>query len=185
MRAFIGIDFTPKMKKEIAELQKNLRKYALKGRWKYVDNFHLTLKFLDEIDFKQKAQIDNVMKNLCSVVKPFRLTLNGLGIFTGHDCIRVLWLGITGEIKELAFLHQEIDKALVTLGFPPEKRKFKPHITIGQDIIFNCGLEEIKDYVEKAEFDILDVNSLFLFKSEQIQNKRIYTKVSEYPLLKK
>ena len=53
MRTFIGIDFEDAIKNNILELQNKLRKYVVKGRWKHSDNFHLTLKFLDEIDSEQ------------------------------------------------------------------------------------------------------------------------------------
>ena len=76
MRAFIGIDFSQGLKKEIGELQKELRKYALKGRWKYIDNFHLTLKFLGEINFEQKKEIDDALRKICQNKKTFKLALS-------------------------------------------------------------------------------------------------------------
>jgi len=184
VRAFIGIDFSQEVKNEIAELQGRLRKYAPKGRWKHRDNFHLTLKFLDEITPTQKLQIDDVIQKLCIKRKPFKLGLKGLGTFKGKDSIRVLWLGLSGDVQNLKSIHQEIDNALASLGFPPEKRRFNPHVTIGQDIIFECDFDEIRDAIGDIDFGVTKVDSLFLFKSEQIGNKRIYSKVSEYGFLK-
>jgi RNA 2',3'-cyclic 3'-phosphodiesterase len=180
MRAFIGIDFEKELKNEIYELQQNLKRYAKKGRWKHIDNFHLTLKFLSDISLTQQAQIDDAMKKLCINRKPFSIALTGLETFDGKDSIRVLWMGITGDTQELQLLHKEIDKALTPIGFQSEKRKFKPHITIGQDIVFECGIDQIRDTIGKLELGFTKVDSLFLFKSEQVQNKRVYTKVNEY-----
>lgn len=185
MRAFIGIDFSQGLKKEIGELQKELRKYALKGRWKYIDNFHLTLKFLGEINFEQKKEIDDALRKICQNKKTFKLALKDLGTFDGWDSIRVLWLGLSGEIQTLESIHREIDQALLPLGFQREKRKYSPHITLGQDLVFHCSLEKIKGIVNQVEFETVKVDHLYLFKSEQIENKRIYTKISQYPLLKK
>ncbi|MGI6606696.1 MAG: RNA 2',3'-cyclic phosphodiesterase [Peptococcia bacterium] len=97
MRAFIGIDFAPEVKKEIFNLQQRLRKYALRGRWKHSDNFHLTLKFLDEISLTQQAQINEAMQKVCLGQKPFKLAVTSLGVFNGKEAIRVLWLGLTGD----------------------------------------------------------------------------------------
>jgi len=42
--------------------------------------------------------------------------------------------------------------------------------------------EEIKRRAESFKFSSNHVERIQLFKSEQIQFKRIYTKISEYPL---
>lgn len=113
MRAFIGIDFAPAVKQQIYELRQRLRKYALKGRWKHSDNFHLTLKFLDEIIATQTAQIDEA-------------------------------------------LQQAIDRALAPLGFTPEKRQFRPHITIGQDLVFSCDFSQLREIIGEVRLEATD-----------------------------
>jgi 2'-5' RNA ligase len=180
IRTFIGIDFENDLKNDILELQQRIRKYAVSGRWKHTDNFHLTLKFLDEISLRQQEQIDESMKELCFYIKPFDLAVSGLGIFNGRDAIRVLWLGFVGNIPELQSLHKSIDNTLTPIGFPGEKRSYNPHITIGQDIVFKYDYEEIQHVIGQVQFSPFTVNRVFLFKSEQEKNKRIYTNVAEY-----
>lgn len=182
MRAFLGIDLENKMKMEILNLQKTLRNHTVQGRWKHSDNFHLTLKFLDEISLKQKQQIDGAMEKMCAAVNPFSLSLSGLGIFPGRDAVRVLWLGLTGDVEELQALYEGINKQLMPLGFPSEKRGYSPHITLGQEIVFKTGFDEIKQKMGEVRFEAFPVKYLYLFKSEQVQNKRIYSKISEYTL---
>ncbi|MDP4183388.1 MAG: RNA 2',3'-cyclic phosphodiesterase, partial [Bacillota bacterium] len=128
---------------------------------------------------------DTVMKELCSKSKPFSLSIKDIGIFNGRESIRVLWLGLGGDVKELGLLHKQTDETLSTLRFIPEKRSFKPHVTIGQDIVFECGFDQIRDAIGQLHYNSITVSSLFLFKSEQIGNKRVYTKVSQYDLYKK
>lgn len=180
MRTFIGIDFDDDLKKSIFELQQRLKELAVKGRWKYSDNFHLTLKFLDEINMNQKKEIDDVVRKICSERKPFTLSLSGLDIFPGRDSIRVLWLGVKGDIPELKSLQESVDLALEPIGFKKEKRAYRPHITIGQDVVFKHEFEEIKSMMGEIEFKPFKVKRLFLFKSEQIGHKRVYTKIEEY-----
>lgn len=182
IRAFVGIDFDRALKEGIYELQQRLKQYAVKGRWKHIDNFHLTLKFLGEISLTQKAQIDDVVRSVCIGRAPFHLEISEMGIFNGKDSIRVLWLGLGGDIQELHSLQKEIDRALVPIDFSPEKRRFRPHITIGQDIVFERDFDQIPDTIGKPGFKLIKVDRLFLFKSEQVRNKRIYSKVTEYDL---
>lgn len=182
MRAFIGIDFAPEVKKEIFNLQQRLRKYALRGRWKHSDNFHLTLKFLDEISLTQQAQINEAMQKVCLGQKPFKLAVTSLGVFNGKEAIRVLWLGLTGDLFELKGLQRQIDQALGPLGFAPEKRQYSPHITIGQDVVFACGFDQIRESIGDVHLGTIGVDRFFLYKSEQIERKRIYSPISEYKL---
>lgn len=182
MRAFIGIDFENEIKNGILELQQRLKKYAVKGRWKHFDNFHLTLKFLNEIDSKQQQLINKTLINLCSKQQPFGLQISGLGIFNGRDSIRVIWLGLAGDISALNSLQRSIECELAPLGFAQDKRSYNPHITIAQDVVFECGFDEIKKSIGKFELNSSIVDSIYLFKSEQVQNKRIYTKESGYKL---
>lgn len=180
IRAFIGIDFDSELKNNIFELQQMLKMYAIRGRWKHTDNFHLTLKFLDEVGLRQQEQIREAMKKICITRRPFNLAVSGIGIFESRDSIRVLWLGLGGDILELKSLHESVESALIPIGFPCEKRTFHPHITLGQDIVFKYGFDEIQRLMGNVRFNSFKVNSLFLFKSDQVQNKRVYTKVSEY-----
>ena len=154
----------------------------MKGRWKYIDNFHLTLKFLDEISVMQKKQIDETMRSICAEQKPFLLEITGPGIFEGKDAVRVLWLGLEGDLDILKHLAERIDKSFNKIGFPLEKRRYTPHVTIGQDIVFECPFDRIRESIGSIKFSPVTVNKLILFKSEQLQNKRVYTPISEYAL---
>jgi len=122
------------------------------------------------------------MKEVCAQKEPFNLKLSGLGTFSGKDYVRVLWLGIAGEMEKLRSLQKEIDRELDKIGFPKEKREYRPHVTIGQDIVFkeDFDLKEFQSRVK--DYKIGKVDRIYLYKSEQINNKRIYTKVSEYIL---
>lgn len=114
--------------------------------------------------------------------KPFLLEITEPGIFEGKNSVRVLWLGLTGELGILRQLGVNIDKFLHAIGFPVEKRRYTPHVTIGQDIVFECPFSQIHDSIEQINLSPVLVNKLILFKSEQLQNKRVYTPISEYAL---
>lgn len=183
IRTFIGIDFNQGLKNELHTLQKRLEKYSQKGRWKHIDNFHITLKFLDEVSVLKVSQIDDVLKKICKNIEPFTISFEDLGVFNGRNSIKVLWIGFSEGIKQLESLQKKINKSLVPLGFPLEKRKFTPHITIAQDVVFKCDFSIIKEAIGIPDLGKMEVSSLYLFKSEQIENKRIYTKLSEYKIL--
>lgn len=180
MRSFIAIDLSRDIKSRITDMQSKLRVHASSGRWKYVDNFHLTLKFLDDIDLRQLSKICCELKNICSQTDKFKLILSNLGNFPGNGCVRVLWLGINGELDRLYSLQKEIDNRMDIMGFQKEKRAYKPHITIGQDIVFNEKLDNLRNFVSIDDFPEIIVDRIYLFKSEQVGRKRVYTPIEEF-----
>lgn len=186
MRAFLAVDFGSELKSQIAGLQSELRKYALSGRWKFVDNFHLTLKFLDEITEKQASEIGGVMKDICGKCGPFRLHIGKLGFFPGRGNIRVLWLGMDGELDRLGALRQNIEKGLQPLGFAMDPKPFRPHVTIAQEVNFSIGFDELAKSVDLESFPSILADRVILFRSEQLSGKRLYTPIGEYfmPLIR-
>lgn len=180
MRAFIGIDFSQEIKAGVATLQRELRNCSQSGRWKYAGNFHLTLKFLDEIDVAMVKRLDTALMALCREAMPFRLSAGELGSFIGKDSIRVLWLGLKGDMNKLYSLQESVESCTAELGFPRENRKYTPHITLGQDIVMNIDLEQLGKMGDMEHLPDMYVDRLVLFKSEQVQNKRLYSPVSVY-----
>lgn len=183
MRAFIGFDFSKQFKDHLTNIQGVLKQNAEKGTWVSPSNFHLTLKFLGEIDDSQTNSIDKVLKQLSLSNFPITVRLKSLGYFNKKDDeYRVLWLGLDGQMNEINKIYKELEQSMYHLGFDKEERKFNPHITLGRriitDIDFNILRELVKPYLGK-EF-ILD--NLVLMKSEIIMGKRVYTPIKSYKL---
>lgn len=183
MRAFIAVDFSSELKSEIADLQLKLKTHASSGRWKYIDNFHLTLKFLDEINTSQVENINRSLKEICGRTKGFKLNISELGNFPGRGSLRVLWLGLGGDIGKLNTLQKDIDTSLQSMGFQSENRRYTPHVTIGQDLVFDMDFDSIRRLADLSEFPGISADRIYLFKSEQVANKRIYTPVNEFRLM--
>jgi RNA 2',3'-cyclic 3'-phosphodiesterase len=133
IRAFIAIELPSQIKAALAQLQDNLRTSKNASvKWVEPQSIHLTLKFLGNVD---EAEIPAVTKALSEAVKgvaPFSLQLGDPGAFPDTHAPRVVWVGVGGEIEPLSTLHNNIDRVLAPLGFPPEKRAFSPHLTLGR-----------------------------------------------------
>lgn len=182
MRAFVGLDLSFDMKNQISAVQKRVKSFSLSGRWKRMENFHLTLKFLDEVENSLVPHIGNALGKLCSDMPRFRLKIGEMGYFPGKDCLRVLWLGLDGDLKHLYDLQAGVEKRLQSLGFEKEKRLYKPHLTIAQDVVLSTAFEEMKKHVSFDSLPVMDVQKITLFKSEQIGYQRVYTPIIEHVL---
>lgn len=130
IRAFIAVALEPQVIAEIAEAIDRLKSEIAGVRWVQSSHFHLTLKFLGDID---EARIEPIGAALNRELRLFpRCTINakGLGVFPDLKRPRVLWVGLAGS--QLASLALRVESALEPLGFAPETRTFTPHLTIGR-----------------------------------------------------
>ena len=130
IRAFIAVEIDPKTVQKISETIPQLNLWIPGIRWVTPTNLHLTLKFLGDID---DAKVDPIAEALQRHLAPFpRFTINakGLGVFPEPKRPRVLWVGLEGS--DLTTLASTVESALEPFGFVPEKRGFKPHLTVGR-----------------------------------------------------
>lgn len=130
IRAFIGVEVAPTTIAGITSAIAELKPKLPAIRWVAPANFHLTIKFLGDIEANQ---VDTIGAALQLALAPFpRCTINakGLGVFPALRHAKILWVGFFGD--ELARLAANIDRALLALEFSAEPREFTPHLTIGR-----------------------------------------------------
>ncbi len=88
-------------------------------------NYHLTLRFIGEIDEGQAADVDAAL----SRDRAPRLDLTLATV--NHFGLRKLWVGVERN-DALQHLHAKIESALTRLGFPPDERRYTPHVTLAR-----------------------------------------------------
>ena len=99
------------------------------ARWVEPHNFHLTLRFIGETEEGRLEDIDDALRAITH--PPFELTLEGMGQFGSGRKIHTLWAGVERS-EPLAHLQARIESAVVRAGFPPEGRKFTPHVSLAR-----------------------------------------------------
>ena len=95
-------------------------------------NLHLTLKFLGEVDPGATADIITALESACAGRGAPGLSVVGCGAFPKARAPRVVWLGLGGQTEQVAQMAQAVQTALEPLGFAPEDRAFRPHLTLGR-----------------------------------------------------
>jgi RNA 2',3'-cyclic 3'-phosphodiesterase len=166
IRAFIAISLDSKTVDKICDAMFQLKGQILGVRWIAKENIHLTLKFLGPIE---EQSIEPISRALEGAVRPFsRFTINakGLGVFPGIKRPRILWVGLEGGA--VAALASAVESALEPLGFAPEARSFKPHLTVGRWRNFEGSATRLGREIEKwksYEFGESKVQEVTLFQS--------------------
>ena len=175
IRAFIAIEIDPQPVRQISAMITDLKPRIAGIRWVPQANFHLTLKFLGDIE---ENKIEPIAEALELVLRPFpRFTINAkdLGVFPDLKRPRVLWIGLEG--KKLLELASKVETALDSLGFVPEKKGFKPHLTVGRWRQFDRASRKFLEELEKwqgHEFGESTVAEVILFQSELRREGAIY-----------
>ena len=166
MRLFIAIDFN-ELKDYFAELQKLLPKNA---KLSLVKSFHITIKFLGEVQPDKADKIIEILKNI--KFQQFAVFLDSVGIFPTENYIRVVWMGIKPEENVLE-LQRNVDESLKSM-FNKEK-DFKAHITLAR-VKYpedkKLFLEELKKI--KIENKKIEIKDFRLIKSTLTPEGPIY-----------
>lgn len=133
MRTFIAIDFDDAIRKQLANLESRLKPRCGKVKWVDPDKMHLTLKFLGEIDDRQVTPISRALDELARQCRPFDITVEDFGTFPPRGGVKVIWVGIKDPSGLLAECQACCEGLLEPLGFPKERRRFSPHLTLARN----------------------------------------------------
>jgi 2'-5' RNA ligase len=184
IRSFLAIELPEPILTRIGEVQGGLRSSHADVRWTNPGKIHLTLKFFGNIE---ESRIDPIFKSIEEPLRrtlPFSLKVRGVGAFPHLKNPRVIWIGLVDEKEALTSLQKQIETYLEKIGFQPEDRSFRPHLTLGR-MKSSRGKEELVGRMERhreEEFGDFEVERVVLFKSDLRPSGPIYTPLRELRL---
>lgn len=108
-----------------------LREADLPVKWNDPDNYHLSLKFLGEVNDEKIEQVERGLEKVAGSTKIMEIEFGGFGAFPTIRRPRVVWVG-ADPTPALRCLKQDIEWALAGCGFERETRAFHPHVTLGK-----------------------------------------------------
>jgi 2'-5' RNA ligase len=134
MRCFVAIDLPDDVRRALDATMGRLRGAAPRAdvRWVSAQAMHLTLKFLGQVPEDRLPEVREAVEAVATATPRIRLACAGLGFFPGPSRPRVVWAGITEGVGALKVLAAVLEAALEPLGFPPEGRPFRGHVTLGR-----------------------------------------------------
>ena len=94
---------------------------------------HILMRFLGWTTRDRLEALIPHLRTAAAACGPLDATVGGLKTFPpeGPGQARVLWVGVDVP-REGRTLQTACDRAAEALGFPPERRKFSPHVTLGR-----------------------------------------------------
>lgn len=167
MRLFLGVELPDGLHDALDELQSKLRRTGAAVRWVDPSSAHFTLKFLGETPPREVPDIEAAAARAARRSAPARLRLVGLGAFPSQRQPRVVWVGLEGDVDRVRHLHDELEEALKGVGFAPDRRCYRPHVTLGR-VKDDDGLDALREAMaelREAEIGELAVRRFALIES--------------------
>ncbi|MBD3313297.1 RNA 2',3'-cyclic phosphodiesterase [Candidatus Woesearchaeota archaeon] len=172
MRLFIGFDASQEAEHELLNAQKKIENAKIN----LVKDFHLTLKFLGEVDDDKSGEIEERLRKIS--FGSFKAELGGIGVFPSENHVKVIWIGLEPKDKIIG-LQRKIEEALQ--GMFPKDMRFHPHITLARvktvedKEAFKENLKNIR--IERIRFK---VDKFKLIKSALTPDGPVYEVLEEY-----
>ena len=184
LRCFIAIDIPDRIRQEIGALIEGLKKYDADVKWIPAANLHLTLKFLGSTPESLLPVLNDSLSGIVVSYKPFYIKIGDTGVFPNRKYPRICWIGMEEDAGILKTLRADIENAMTRLGFKPEERDFKPHLTIGR-VRSRQGMINIVNELDQYKgptFGGFTVENVRIMKSELKPKGAEYTCLYEAPL---
>ncbi len=174
-RLFTGLEIPPRIAESLAMMRGGLPG----ARWIDPENYHLTLRFIGNIDGGTARDIAGLLSRVQRA--PFELRLDCLSSFGGRKPRAVV--AAVRPVAALMDLQAEQARLLQRLGLDPEGRKFTPHVTLAR--LRESSSRQVAEYLtarahyRSASFQ---VSRFVLFSSRASVGGGPYVVEAAYPL---
>lgn len=177
-RLFTGLEIPPRVVQSLAMMRGGLPG----ARWIDPENYHLTLRFIGDIDDALAREIAGLLGRVRR--GSFELRLDGLTSFGGRKPRAVVAAAVPAA--PLMELQAEHERLLQRLGLEPEGRKYTPHVTLAR--LRDSSSWQVADYLAaRGHYRSLpfEVSRFVLFSSRASVGGGPYVVEADYPLAEK
>ncbi len=136
-RLFAGLEIPP----EVGQTLSSLRGGLPGARWVDPENYHVTLRFIGDIDGASANEIVSLLDRVNR--RPFEVTVRGLSSFGGKKPRAVVATVV--PTRPLIELQAELERLMQRIGLDPEGRKFIPHVTLAR--LHDASSQHVADYL--------------------------------------
>ena len=137
MRLFVAVDLDEASRAAAAGIARTLATRLPRSdtpspvRWVPPEQLHLTLRFLGDLEEGQAASVRHVLGRPWETVA-FTSSLTAADLFPLSGAPRVIWLSVDEGQAHMVALKREVDRRLALVGFEPETKPFRAHLTLGR-----------------------------------------------------
>ena len=174
-RLFTGLEIP----REIVDALAILRGGLPGARWIDPENYHVTLRFIGDIDDVLAHEIASMLDQVKR--RSFELRFDGLSSFGGRRPRAVI--ATMQPVAPLLELQAEHERIMQRVGLEPEGRKYSPHVTLAR--LRDSSSRQVADYLAaRGPLNGLSfpVSRFVLFSSRASVGGGPYVVEAAYPL---
>ncbi|MEO8669452.1 MAG: RNA 2',3'-cyclic phosphodiesterase [Bauldia sp.] len=175
-RLFTGLEIPAAIGERLSYLRGGLPG----ARWLDPENYHLTLRFIGDVDMHVAHDLADALGSVRRVA--FSLRFDGIAAF-GTKKPHAVVARIAAS-RPLGELQAEQERILQRVGLPPEGRKYIPHVTLAR--LRGTASRDIADYLTlRGGFAAgpFEIGQFVLFSSRNSVGGGPYVVEAEYPLM--
>jgi 2'-5' RNA ligase len=136
-RLFTGLEIPEDVRQSLGMLRGGLPG----ARWVEPENFHVTLRFIGDVDDDTGREVASVLGKVRRA--PLELRLEGLGSFGGRKP-RAIYASVAPS-PALIELQAEHERLMQRVGLEPEGRKYTPHVTLAR--LRDTSSQKVAEYL--------------------------------------
>lgn len=157
------------------------RQHGIEGaRWRPLEAFHITLKFIGDVQEPVAAELDEALAEIAAPA--FDLELTRAGHFGEGADIHAVWAGVE-DSAPLRRLAKANESAARSVGLKPENRLYTPHVTLAY--LKRASVAEVGAWIQANNLlrsPAFTVDRFGLYSSWQTSEGSSYRLEREYPL---
>src|SRR3954464_11814347 len=174
-RLFTGLEIPSDVRQSLSILRGGLPG----ARWIDPENYHVTLRFIGEVDDVVAHEVSSLLGRVRR--EPFELRVEDLKSFGGRKPRAVV--ATLGPAQALMELQAEHERLMQRVGLEPEGRKYTPHVSLARlrDVSSRDGAEDLstRALIRPPPFR---VSRFVLFSSRTSVGGGPYVIEAAYPL---
>ncbi len=133
MRLFVAVNLSLEVRAAIRSALDDFPVQNPPWRWVSSDNWHLTLKFLGDVEPARVGALSGALSDVAGRHHAFDLMVGGFGGFPNLRQPRVLFYNVERGAAELERLAGDVDAAVEkAIGLERERRRFHAHATVAR-----------------------------------------------------
>ena len=133
-RLFVAVAVPDEVKAKIEAAQADLRRVLAdrNARWTRREQFHLTLRFLGDMEAARVDSLVEAMRAACMGFGALHLRAERIGCFPLRGYPRVVWVGVRDQADQLPRLQQTVEAVTEAFTVEPKEERFTGHLTLAR-----------------------------------------------------
>lgn len=185
LRCFVAVDVDPEVARALEREIGHLQLAGGDVGWTSAKNLHITLRFLGDVAPEEIVTVARTIRKCCEGIEACRLRVHGVTAFPNADDPHFIFAAVEDESGTVHELFRRLQVGMRELGFRPETKPLRLHITLGR-VRSSRNIEELKARLAASvdqHFGEISIDHVNLMMSDLKGKSPDYTVMETFDLI--